>query len=189
MAKKVAEPKITLEREYIIPIRRKIMNTQRYKRANKAIKAIKIFIARHMKLYDKDLRKIKLDMWLNNEVWYRGIKNPPIKIKVKTKKYDNGIIIVELAEVPKVIQYKIDRINRKKEVTKKVKEEKTNETTEVKKEEKSTETAEEKETKKETTIEAGMKIHEKEAKQQKHVVKDQKVMQKRQVQKNIPKGK
>ena len=57
---KKTEPKMLLEREYVVPLRREWLKVQKYKRANKAIKALKVFIARHMKLYDDDLRKVKI---------------------------------------------------------------------------------------------------------------------------------
>ena len=74
MAKeKQTGPKITLEREYIVPLRKGWLKVPKHKRANKAVKTLKEFIARHMKLYDDDLRKIKIDMLLNNEIRFRGM--------------------------------------------------------------------------------------------------------------------
>src|SRR3989338_11580624 len=91
------DEKIMLEREYIIPLRREWLKVPRYKRASKAIKAIKQFLARHMKVEDRDVRKVKLDKFLNEEIWFRGIKKPPAKIKVKVRKYSDRVE-VELAE-------------------------------------------------------------------------------------------
>jgi len=126
MAKKETEPKIILERTYIIPLRRQWLKVPEYKRANKAVKAIKQFIVRHMKVYDRDTRKVKIDIILNNELRFRGMRKPPAKIKIKARKFDNGIVKVELVDIPKVIQYKLDREKRKKEVVeeKKTEEEK-----------------------------------------------------------------
>lgn len=101
MAKK-QEKTIMLERTYIIPLRRKWQNVACYKRANKAVKTIKEFIARHMKVYDIEARKkIKISKFLNEAVWFRGIKNPPHKIEVKAIKYSTGEVEVELAKLPK----------------------------------------------------------------------------------------
>ena len=80
-----------LEREYVIPLRREWLKVPEYKRANKAVKAIKEFLVRHMKVYDRDLRKVKIDILLNNELRFRGMRKPPARIKVKAKKKDNGI--------------------------------------------------------------------------------------------------
>jgi large subunit ribosomal protein L31e len=96
MAKKEIEPKIILEREYIIPLRRGWLKVPRYKRATKAIKTLREFIVRHMKVYDRDLRKVKVDELVNNEIRSRGMYKPLAKIKIKAKKYDNEIVKVEL---------------------------------------------------------------------------------------------
>ena len=61
MAKKVEEKKPTLEREYIIPLRAKCRVVPRYKKTNKAVKTVKEFLAKHMKVENRDLNKIKLD--------------------------------------------------------------------------------------------------------------------------------
>ena len=123
MAKeKIKEPKIILEREYIVPLRKGWLKVPEYKRATKAIKTLKKFIARHMKLYDSDLRKIKIDQVLNNEIRFRGMKKPPAKIKVIAKKFDNNVIKVELVNIPTHIKFKKEREEKKKaEVEKKVK--------------------------------------------------------------------
>lgn len=100
MAKK-QERKVVVERNYIIPLRRSTDKVARYKKAKKAIKTIREFLARHMKVPERNVKKIKIDKWLNMAVWHRGIKNPPSKIHVKAKKYNDDIVEVELAELPK----------------------------------------------------------------------------------------
>jgi large subunit ribosomal protein L31e len=94
-----------IEREYTIPLRREWDKVPRYKRANKAVKTIKEFLARHMKIYDRDLRKIKIDRYLNEEVWFRGIKKPPARIKVLVKR-DGDIVRVELADYKDNLKFK-----------------------------------------------------------------------------------
>lgn len=118
MAKKESEPKLIFEREYIVPLRKGWLKVPEYKRANKAIKTLKEFMVRHMKIYDKDLRKVKIDVYLNNEIRFRGIKKPHSKIKVKARKFDNDIVKVELVNLPKHIEFKKKReekLNIKKE--------------------------------------------------------------------------
>ncbi len=101
----MAETKIVLEREYVIPLRSEWNKVVSYKRARKGVVAIKEFIARHMKVEDRDLDKVKLDIYLNNEVWFRGPSNAPNKIKVKAVKDSEGIVRVSLAEVPEVVKF------------------------------------------------------------------------------------
>ncbi|MBU2053163.1 MAG: 50S ribosomal protein L31e [Nanoarchaeota archaeon] len=106
MAKKKSEAKADkIEREYVIPLRRKVKHAVRYKKTPKAIRTIKEFLAKHMKVYDRDLKKIKIDGYLNEAVWRRGIKNPPHKIKVKAVK-DGDIVRAELVDYPTKLKFK-----------------------------------------------------------------------------------
>lgn len=89
-----------LERIYNIPLRREWEKAPRYKRAKKAVKAVKEFLVRHMKVYDRDLEKIKIGRWLNMHIWERGIRKPPTMIKIKATK-DGDVVRVELVELPK----------------------------------------------------------------------------------------
>ena len=106
MATKKPETKTEkVEREYIIPLRVEWKKVPRYRRAAKAIKAIKEFLVRHMKIYDRDLKKIKIDKYLNEQVWFRGIKRPPHKIKVKAIKEGENVR-VELVNFPDKLKFK-----------------------------------------------------------------------------------
>jgi large subunit ribosomal protein L31e len=164
MAEKTKENKIILEREYIIPLRRKFIDTPFYKKTPKAIKAIKQFIAKHMKVEDRDLRKVKLDGLVNHEMWMHGIRRPLAKIKVKAKKYEDGIVRVELVEIPDVLKFKIEREKKRQETTIEEKKEKVEE----KKEEKTEEEKKDIEEKKDSVKEAGQKQADNQAKQMKH---------------------
>lgn len=113
MADKKTETKNErLEREYVIPLRPEWRKVSVYKRTNKAVKAVKEFLARHMKVYDKDLNKIKIDKLLNEALWNRGIKHPATKIKVKAVKED-GIVRVELAELTNDLKFKKARFEKR----------------------------------------------------------------------------
>ncbi len=184
MAKKDTEPKITLERTYIIPLRREWLKVPEYKRANKAVKAIKQFLVRHMKVYDRDTRRVKIDLLLNNELRFRGMRKPPAKIKIKAVKYDNDIVKVELAEIPKIIKYKLDRERRKRLLSEKKIEEETKKKAaeeaarkaaekkaEKKPEEETKEEVKEKKEKKEAVKEEGLKRAKQEHKRMKHETK------------------
>ncbi len=135
MAKKEEKSKVVLEREYIIPLRKEFQKAPKYKRAKKTIKALKEFLAKHMKSDN-----IKIGKYLNLKVWEHGIKNPPHKLKVKTEKYDDGLVKAELfgapVEKPKEEKKKPIKKEGKKEVTPKKEEKKQTEKTEEKTEEK-----------------------------------------------------
>ena len=131
-----------LERIYTIPIRREWEKAPRYKRAKKAVKAVREFLAKHMKVYDRDLKKIKVERWLNMALWARGIKHPPARIKVRAVKDDNGIVRAELAELPKKAKLEEEKKLKAKVETEKKK-------VKAQKEELAEEKAEEKESKEE----------------------------------------
>ncbi len=175
----MAEKKETsekIEREYIIPLRKRWSIVPRYKRANKAVKTIKEFLVRHMKIRDRDLDKIKINKYLNEAVWFRGIKNPPAKIKVRAVK-EGDIVRVEAIELPKNLKFKKLREekieNAAKDVAKKRKEEKAQAKEEV---EKQVETEKEEEKKEEgekkaAVVEAGKEMEKAIAKTEKHTTK------------------
>src|SRR3989344_9214092 len=107
--------KPALEREYVIPLRRHWVNVQHYNRTSKAVKAIKEFVAKHMKVVDRDIDKVKLDVYFNNELWFKGRANPPAKIKVKVRK-EGELVYVTFAEMPKHVEHlkkKHDKIHKK----------------------------------------------------------------------------
>lgn len=135
MADKKQEPKQLFEREYIVPLRKGWLKVPKYKRATKAVKTLKQFMARHMKVYDRDLKKVKIDIILNNEIRFRGMKKPPAKIKVRARKFDDGIVKVELVNIPKHIEFARLREKKNLEKTEKIKKPK-EKIEEIKKEEK-----------------------------------------------------
>jgi len=178
MAKKEIEPKIILEREYIVPLRKGWLKVPKYKRANKAVKTLKEFIVRHMKVYDRDLRKIKIDELVNNQLRFRGMYKPLAKIKIKAKKYDNDIVRVELVDIPAHVKFaklreerKLTELEKKKKVEEK-KEEKPEEIQPKPEEKEKVEEAKEKEaaSKEESLTKAKMQ-----AKEMRHISKDKKV--------------
>ena len=81
----------TLERTYIIPLRKQINKSPSYKRAKKAVNTVKEFLVKHMKSED-----VKIGQKINRLLWERGIKNPPSKIKVSVTKDDAGVVKAEL---------------------------------------------------------------------------------------------
>jgi len=165
----VEEGVVELEREYVINVRRQVMKCPIYRRAKKAILTIKEFLAKHMHVENRDVRKVKIDKWLNQEMWFRGIKKPLMRVKVKAKKI-NGIVYAELAEIPEQIKWLVEKDKKAAleatQGTKEEKQEKTEETTEEKKEE---------EEKEKATQEAGLKENKAKANQVKHTSREKNV--------------
>src|SRR3989338_1049701 len=162
-----------IEREYIIPLKVKWERVPRYKRANKAVRTIKEFLARHMKVKDRDLKKIKINKYLNEMLWSRGIKKPPIRIKVKAVK-EGEIVLVDAVNINEKLKFKKTREERmekrfSEEAEKKItrKEAEKPEEKELPEEKK---TEEEKE-KKAAVVEAGIEMEKAAAKQAKHQAK------------------
>lgn len=167
---KTSDKKPELEREYIIPLRNEWRKVANYRRTGRAIKFIKQFIARHMKVPDRDISKVKLDLYLNQEIWFKGKKKPPAKIKVRARK-EGDIVRVELAELPehwKFEKAKHERMHKEAPKSEKPAVEKPEEKKELeekKKEDKKEETPEEKEEKKKEEKEKSAAVAEQKAKQ------------------------
>ena len=173
MAKKTETKTEKVEREYVIPLRYKGRAVPRYKKTPKAIKTIKEFLARHMKIKDRDLGKIKLDKYLNEQMWIRGIKRPPAKIKVKAVK-ENDVVRVELIDYSTKLKFKKLREERIKKAAEEVgKKKKAVEKPEEKTEEQQKEEGEKKEVEKEKVkagAESSKQLEKAAAKQIKHEV-------------------
>jgi len=174
MAKKQETKTEKIEREYVIPLRAEWKKVPRYKRAAKAIKAIKEFLARHMKVYDRDLKKIKIDSYLNEFVWFRGIKKPPARIKVRAIK-EEDIVKVELAELPDKLKFKKAREEKKEKEAGEAVEKKKTFMQKLKEPVKKSETEEQKEEdqkkeseKKASVVEEGQKLEKAKAKEMRH---------------------
>jgi len=85
------------ERDYVVPMRRGFVKTPRYIRTKRAISVLRAFLVRHCKA------EIRIGQHLNEEVWARGIRNPPGKVKVHCwieEKDGKRIAKVELAGKP-----------------------------------------------------------------------------------------
>ena len=77
------------ERIYVIPLWRSWISGRGYRRAKKAMRYLRRFIARHMRNED-----IKISPKVNEIVWSRGIRNPPRKIRVKVVLGSDQIVYV-----------------------------------------------------------------------------------------------
>lgn len=111
-----------IERTYTIPLRKEWLNVPKYKRAKKAVTAVKQFLKKHLKVHREvklDYADIKLGRYLNLELWHHGIRNPPSRIKVTVQKDDKGIVRAELFGKPIIVEKKEEV---KKGLTEKIKE-------------------------------------------------------------------
>lgn len=83
-----------IERIMTIPLR-KTKLAPRTKRAARAIKEIRAYTMRHMKVNEDN---VWIDASLNEKIWENGIRNPPSKVTVRAVKFDDGLVEVSLAE-------------------------------------------------------------------------------------------
>ncbi len=79
-----------MERVYTVRFH-KIKRTPRTKRAAKAVRYLRRFIARHMKS-----ERVRIEEGLNQALWRRGIQKIPSKLRVRAEKQDDGSVVVSL---------------------------------------------------------------------------------------------
>ena len=85
---------MTMERTYTVPLRKDIISAPRYKRAKRAVRAMRTYLKRHLKTDE-----VRIGRFLNEHLWSRGIKNPPTKVKINADVRD-GIGRAELPGKP-----------------------------------------------------------------------------------------
>ncbi len=84
---------IVAERIYSIRLRQKMKKYPKWLRAKKAVKYVRNFLSRHMKVEPEN---VKIDKSVNEKIWERGSQKPPARIRVRAVKFDDGIVEVEL---------------------------------------------------------------------------------------------
>ena len=77
-----------LERVYTINLGKALLSQSQH-RAVRAINMIKEFARHHMKV-----EEIKIEEELAHQVWAKGIRSPPRKIRVRMSKTDEGFVLV-----------------------------------------------------------------------------------------------
>jgi len=81
-----------LERVYTINLGKVLLSPDN-RRAKRAINMIREFARHHMKIED-----VKIDEELSRQIWKRGIRHPPRKIRVRMTKTDEGFVLISLYE-------------------------------------------------------------------------------------------
>ncbi len=98
------EEEIVEEKVYTIPLG-KIWIMPQNKRAPKAMRMIKDFVTKHMKLEarkeegeEEEPKRLIISNEVNARIWKRGIEKPPRNIRVRAAKDKEGNVTVYLAE-------------------------------------------------------------------------------------------
>ena len=93
MAEKEAEKEI--ERIYVVPLRQPKIGPAS-KAAPRAVKQVRTFMIKHMKVDKKD---VWIDDSLNQALWSHGKYKIPSKIRVRAIKFEDGVVEVTLPEL------------------------------------------------------------------------------------------
>ena len=91
----MAEEDKEIERIYVVPLRNAKKNRSSVA-APQAVKTVRSFLTRHMKVKDDD---IWIDDSLNNALWSRGKYKIPSKIRVRAVKFEDGVVEASLPEL------------------------------------------------------------------------------------------
>jgi large subunit ribosomal protein L31e len=101
---KAEEEEIVEERVYTVPLGKAWIMPPR-KRTPRAMRMLRAFITKHMKLEAKkegeeeeEPRTLVISNEVNEKMWERGVEKPPRKIRVRAAKDKEGNITVYLAE-------------------------------------------------------------------------------------------
>lgn len=98
------EEEFVEERFYTIPLQRAWIKPPN-KRAPKAIRIMKAFIQRHMKVGEvaieeeegEEAGRIIISNEVNEKIWSRGIEKPPRKLRIRAAKDEEGNVTIFLA--------------------------------------------------------------------------------------------
>jgi len=100
--KKEIEEEIVEEKFYTIPLQRAWISPRK-KRAPRAMRILKSFVMKHMKLRteaegEEEAERLVISDEVNERMWGRGIEKPPRKIRVRAVKDKEGVVTIYLAE-------------------------------------------------------------------------------------------
>ncbi|MFB3888642.1 MAG: 50S ribosomal protein L31e [Candidatus Bathyarchaeia archaeon] len=104
--KKEEEEEVVEEKTYTIPLGKALIMPPR-KRAPRAMRMIKAFVTKHMKIptraeeEDEEPPALTITREVNERIWGQGIEKPPRKIRVRATKDKDGNVTVHLAEEQK----------------------------------------------------------------------------------------
>ncbi len=82
------EIEIVEERMYVVPFRR-VWATPRGKRTPRAVRVLREYVARHMKVGE-----VVISNEVNEQIWSRGISKPPRNLRIRAVKDKEGKVIV-----------------------------------------------------------------------------------------------
>ncbi len=90
--KEKEEMEIVEERIYNLPFRR-VWTTPRWKRTPRAIRMLREYVRRHMKV-----ENVVISNEVNEQIWSKGMSKPPRNLRIRAVKDKEGKVIVYLAK-------------------------------------------------------------------------------------------
>jgi large subunit ribosomal protein L31e len=81
------------ERVYTIPLGI-VKSVPIWRRSNRAMTEVRKYLAQHMKT---PVENIKIDPGLNEVIWARGDMKPPLRVRVRAVKFEDGGVEAEFA--------------------------------------------------------------------------------------------
>ncbi len=85
---------VVKEQIYTVPLR-DVKKAPSWKRANRAVREVRSFLVKHLKV---ESTQVKLDKSINERLWERGCKKPPLSIRIRAVKFADGEVQAELAQ-------------------------------------------------------------------------------------------
>lgn len=106
-------------RKYVIPLTRDGLKAPFTERSKRAVVTIKKFVEKHTRV---EKGKVIIGTELNRELWKRGIKKPPKKVKVFVQRLKDNKVFVNLEGAPMKVEKKKDEKKEKKKEEKSLEE-------------------------------------------------------------------
>ncbi len=85
------------EKIFTVPLRKGWLKVPKYRRGKKAIGVLKSFLLKNLK------KDVKIGKHLNSEVWMRGNRKPPARVKVRIEE-EKDSVVAELINAPREIK-------------------------------------------------------------------------------------
>jgi large subunit ribosomal protein L31e len=86
----LSDTEFEIDREYTVPLSRAWI-APRYRRTPRAVNILKEFAQRHLKSSE-----IKIESSLNEQLWEKGITQPPRRVTVRMTKDEDGLVTISL---------------------------------------------------------------------------------------------
>lgn len=81
------------ERVFTVPV--DVRNVSRNDRTKRAVKEVREHLSKHLNV---DADQVFIDPGVNEQIWSRGNRKPPSKLKLRARKFEDGVVEATLLE-------------------------------------------------------------------------------------------